>query len=211
MKKIIFFGDSIFFGQGISIYKGWIPRLARHIEKKYDDLLFINLSKNGRTTKEALLEIDYSLNVDNIEYLFVQFGLNDCNHWDTDGGKPRVDPKQFYDNLNLIIEKSFSFKSKKVILSTNHLTFKKNISKFNIKYDQNSQIYNEIIRQVKADSGKEVSLIDIEQIQKDKIKKSNVITKKSFLQDDGIHLNIYGHNFYLSIFKKFFLSNMNIR
>ena len=52
---VFFFGDSICFGQGVSIYKGWVPRLSATLaqvgEERGRAVGVHNLSVNGNTTR----------------------------------------------------------------------------------------------------------------------------------------------------------------
>src|SRR5438034_624703 len=93
---VLFFGDSICNGQGIAIHKGWVPRLSAGLSELAAaagrDLVVINSAVNGRTTRQALETMPYEVQSQAPEVLVVQFGMNDCNIWQTDRGNPRVSP-----------------------------------------------------------------------------------------------------------------------
>ena len=52
--RVFFFGDSICYGQGISVHKGWIPKISSAFEDNKLDVLVANSAVNGRTTRQAL-------------------------------------------------------------------------------------------------------------------------------------------------------------
>ncbi len=92
--KIHFFGDSICFGQGVSIIHGWVPRIAKNLldifSKKNVSINISNNAVNGRTTRQALESMPYEIQNSYPDILIIQFGMNDCNYWKSDNGVPRV-------------------------------------------------------------------------------------------------------------------------
>lgn len=199
---VIFFGDSICFGQGISIYKGWIPRLAEKVDvflgSKNISSLIINTSINGRTSRQALENMPYDVQSQSPDLLVLQFGMNDCNYWDSDNGLPRVSPNAFKENLKEIIQRAKKFGAKKVILNTNHPTLRNHsfFPKTELTYNQSNLYYNEIIREVSEDD-EAVILNDIEVGFK-----INDITNENlnlYLLDDHLHLSEIGHNLYFEL------------
>ena len=54
----------------------------------------------------------------------LQFGLNDCNCWETDRGLPRVSEEAFRANLIEMIERARLFGARSIVLSTNHRTLR---------------------------------------------------------------------------------------
>lgn len=208
MKKIVFFGDSICFGQGISIQNGWIPRFASFIEsmtKKNKSQSFIirNNSVNGDTTRKALERINYDVFSQGVEIAIIQFGLNDCNFWKDDKGLPRVLPNSFKENLIEIITRLIHHKCEHIFLLTNHPTKLKKNNKTDSKYDKNNRTYNHLIRAVsKKFSRNLISLVDIEKYFINKSIKNCILS-------DGIHLNLKGHDLYLEIFLDKFKKHLN--
>ena len=122
--QLVFFGDSICNGQGVSIYRGWVTRLSAVAEALSGELgyeiIVVNASVNGSTTRQALERMPYEVQSHGVDILLVQFGLNDCNFWVTDRGLPRVSPEGFEANLVEIIQRGFHFGAKAVFLHTNH-------------------------------------------------------------------------------------------
>jgi len=173
MVSIYFFGDSICFGQYISPSYTWINRLSFNLS----DVLMQNLSVNGDTTHTALNRMHYDILSHYPNIVYIQFGLNDCNTWETDNGVPRVTKECFRSNLYEMIERCNAFNVAKVILATNHKTF---VSK---KYNKRNTEYNKVIRTVANDMN--TTLIEHE-----------IGSSKKWLMEDGVHLNFIGHSYY---------------
>ena len=127
-----------------------------------------------------------------IDILFVQFGLNDCNFWKTDRGLPRVSPESFESNLIEIIQRSKRFNIKKIILLSNYPVNTKKKYRNN-KFIKNNEKYNSIIK--KCSRKKKVFFIDVYKYFKNSF-------EKSFLNEDGIHLNQKGNKLYFDSLKE---------
>jgi len=166
--NVFFFGDSICIGQYVSIHKGWVTRTSAEMSElgqKYKrQVIVTNASASGRTTRQALEQMPYEIQSQHVDILIVQFGMNDCNYWQTDRGLPRVSPKAFAANLEEIIARAFNFEAKKVLLNTNHPNGldQKTMPFTNISYQQSNERYNKIIREVAARSDSRVILNDVE-------------------------------------------------
>lgn len=205
--KVFFFGDSICFGQGISLHKGWVPRISSRLEElsvKLDtSILVVNSAVNGRTTRQALLDMPYEIQSYAPDILVVQFGMNDCNYWETDRGNPRVSPKAFAANLEEILTRAFSFGAKKVFLNTNHPTGRDTttLPYSDITYQQSNERYNRIIRDVADLFSDKVILNDMETtFYKTASKRDELLP---LLLSDFLHLSEKGHEVYLNtIYKK---------
>lgn len=199
-EHFFIFGDSICFGQGVSISQGWVTKIAQKIdqfnEETGNDILVINTSRNGNTTRLALERIHYDVQSHGVRWLLVQFGLNDCNYWATDKGLPRVSPKSFEADLEEILMRGIRFGAEKIFLNTNHPTRKDKFSQADTpSYDENNQRYNEIIRVV-ADRYKEhVVFSDIEQTVNARSEQTGEAIDE-FLLPDGLHLSLKGHKLY---------------
>lgn len=191
MQKLMFFGDSICIGQHISIHKGWVARLSKSF---YNELIVLNSSVNGRTTRQALEDMPYHIQEQYPNMLLIQFGMNDCNYWNSDNGHPRVSAKAFEANLEEIIKRAFIFGTKKIFLNTNHPTGlnKFKISHTKITYEDSNKQYNNIIRKVAENNN--VILNDIE-LEFEKHKKH----LENLLCSDSLHPNEAGHKLYFNI------------
>ena len=104
--KLYLFGDSICFGQLVSSYKTWASSLATALEKLNNSetrFLVQNAGVNGNTTRQALERLYYDVISHSPKYVLIQFGMNDCNYWETDRGLARVSPTAFMANLKEIV------------------------------------------------------------------------------------------------------------
>src|SRR5579863_6684640 len=108
-RRIIFFGDSIFVGQGVSPNQTFVTRLAADGETVYgtgvDAPAVYNCSVNGQTSRQALERIGFDVQSRGVDLMVLQLGLNDCNYWVTDRGLPRVSERGFVANLREIIDR----------------------------------------------------------------------------------------------------------
>ena len=106
-NNIIFFGDSISYGELASPYKNWVTKISLTIDETFNNqFLVINSSVNGNTTRMALERMPNDVQKYGVFLLIIQFGMNDCNYWQTDQGIPRVSPDAFHFNLKEIIVNS---------------------------------------------------------------------------------------------------------
>jgi len=192
--KVFFFGDSIGFGQLISPHKIWVNQISVQLEVDFPEVDFLvnNASISGNTTRMALERVAYDIQEHSPDLVVVQFGINDANYWQSDKGLPRVSRLAFEGNLQEIIDRSRNFGAKRVILNTNHPTSKKlGIGPYS-EHQQSNFIYNQIVRKVAQT--KEVALIDIETVLLDRVRQGG--QGKDFLLQDGVHLNLTGHQLY---------------
>ena len=86
--KVYIFSDSIGFGQLVSPSETWVNDLSDkliNLKKRYD-ILLQNPSVNGCTTRQALERLYFDCTSHKPDLVIIQFGLNDCNFWDTDYG-----------------------------------------------------------------------------------------------------------------------------
>src|SRR3989339_18043 len=213
--NIFFFGDSICFGQLISPHKTWVTKIAQELEKlpSGEKIRVINSSVNGNTTRMALERMPFDIQEYGIvDILLIQFGLNDCNYWETDHGHPRVSKMAFKANILEIIERARIFGCQKIFLNTNHPTLKTNLMKnTTFSFQQSNEEYNQIIREVAKNS--RTRLIDIELFWQKGIKID--LSLKNLLLPDGLHLSAAGHNLYFEIvfpiIKKEKFKNFNMK
>lgn len=200
-KVIFFFGDSIFVGQGQSLYNGCIVNYAKYIEGKNSNYFVINSSVNGRTSRQALEDMSYACGDYKIEIIVIQFGLNDCNHWDSDHGLPRVSLAAFEANILEMAEKAKKIGVENIIVNNNHPTNVGILKKFNINFDEWARKYNNSLRSIKQQDNVRFYFNDIELKIENYLKKNN-LQKAEILQEDGLHLNNFGHQIYFDIQKE---------
>lgn len=191
--NIFFFGDSICFGQDVSPHKSWVFKISKSLEalfrKYHTPLLVINSSVNGNTTRQALERMAYDVLSHGVDIIVIQFGMNDCNFWQSDKGHPRVSQKSFEANLHEMIDRAKLFGAQKIYINTNHPT--KRTRKFphaSVSYEESNRAYNRIIRKVAQDRN-DVELNDIEKLFRG-------VSLSDMLLPGSIHPNTYGHQLY---------------
>lgn len=198
--RVFFFGDSICFGQGVSPHRTWVSRLAGRLEQQFAPRIRVdvqNPSINGNTTRMALERMPYDLQSHAPDVVYVQFGLNDCNGWETDRGHPRVSRAGFAANLAEIIDRARLFGARQVVLGTNHPTTRTTscLPYVQHTYEQANLDYNAVIRQVAAN--KATLLADAELAFHAAVKAGRAGYADLVLADQ-LHLSEAGHDIYLA-------------
>ncbi len=191
--KLVFFGDSICFGQHVSPHLTWVHKVSEQLCASNDALKVANSSISGNTTRMALDRFHFDVLSHGLDAIYIQFGLNDCNFWETDKGIQRVPPNSFVSNLKEIIGRARANGCEQVFIGTNHPTTK--VVKhafFEGDYQQSSASYNALIRDI-ADS-EDARLIDHERYWQRNIKDPSFIDE--LLLEDRIHLSEKGHQWY---------------
>lgn len=202
--RVTFFGDSICVGQGVSIHSGWVTRIAAELDSLSksagDEIIVTNASVNGNTTRQALERMPYEVQSHGVDVLVVQFGLNDCNHWLTDKGLPRVSPAAFAANLKEIIDRGRKFGAQHVILQNNHPTTRDQnvLPGTNATFEEWNRRYNGIVRDVAFEMAEVVFFTDIEAAF-DKLTGGDRKKLLPFLLADGLHLSPDGHDVYFDV------------
>ena len=163
---LVFFGDSITEGQYVHHSLRWTElasaRLRAHFSSSYDPNRQYHYVHgiSGETTRQALERFPRQVQQLMPDILTIQFGLNDCNCWDTDRGLPRVSEASYRANLAEMIDRARRFGTKEIVLSTNHPTLRHRPMASGETLEQRRTKYNDIVREVAAESG--VTLCDIE-------------------------------------------------
>jgi lysophospholipase L1-like esterase len=144
----------------------------------------------GNTTRDALNRIYNDVLFRSPNIVYVQFGMNDCNIWQTENGVCRVERKTYISNIEEIVQRCTSYNAS-VIVGNNHPSNK------NSEYDLRNSEYNELIRDYCNKYN--IPLMD------------NELYCKSYdindiLLPDGIHLSEFGHDVYYNNFKNIFTS-----
>lgn len=165
---IYVFGDSIAAGQHVPVHKSWPVLLSRYEPVQVK-------ARCGDTTRLALERMPFDIQAHRPERLIVQFGFNDCNRWDTDGGQPRVSLPAFGANLREIIARARQGGAG-VALLTNHPTRR------GTRFELERRDYNRVIRTVAGEHG--AVCVDLEPG-----------WNAGYLKDE-IHPNAEGHEFY---------------
>ena len=95
--NFFFFGDSICFGQYVSPHFGWVTRISSDIAREFPekDITVMNPSISGNTTRMALERMAFDVYNHGIDFILIQFGINDSHFWATDKGYPRISKAGF--------------------------------------------------------------------------------------------------------------------
>ena len=180
-NNFYFFGDSICFGQYVSVEKTWVCKTAAYFNRQCEKYVFMNPSVPGNTTRDALNRFSYDVLSRNPDCIYMQFGMNDCNIWETVNGMERVPKASFAANLKELYDSAIAQGVKTVIFGTNHPSAK------NAEYDLRNAEYNEITRAFCRVYN--IRIIDNE-------KDWETLDHVPLLLPDGIHLNELGHDYY---------------
>jgi lysophospholipase L1-like esterase len=159
--RIVYMGDSITFGQYVDSSLRWSATIDARLRELSLPIEFetFNRGISGETTRQGLERFPSDVQDLRPTVMTLQFGLNDCNCWDTDEGLPRVSERAFMANLIEMIERARRFGAEEIILSTNHRTLKRKRLPNGEIYDDRNVKYSELIREVAAETG--VTLCDI--------------------------------------------------
>lgn len=195
---IVFMGDSITEGQFIHHSLRWTELVSTQLRKAVstnydsDQLHFFNRGISGETTRQGLERFPRDVQVLEPDILTIQFGLNDCNCWDTDRGLPRVSEFAYKANLVEMIERGRKFGAKSIILSTNHPTLRHKKLVSGQTLEERRVEYNNIVRDVAKET--KVTLCDVE----GEFSSIPITRLSEYLmpEPDVLHLSEQGHEKY---------------
>lgn len=185
-RALFFFGDSIANGQGVPALSSWPVMSALSLEPGGLDV-FIS-AVNGETSRGGLERFDRHFNAlpRTPDYLFVQYGINDANYWESSLGFPRVSLTSFCANISEFIDRALGAGVQKVLIGTNHPVRKSLPSEAEARgiHDLWESVakYNESIRGL-GNPSQSRHVIDFE----------TIFTGDSHLMTDGVHLTPAGH------------------
>jgi len=148
-------GDSITFGQYIDPSLRWTAIVEQELRRRLPtlEILTHNRGVSGETTRMGLERYPRDVQDNAPDLMTLQFGLNDCNCWETDRGLPRVSPAAFRANLVEMVERGRRFGAREIVLATNHRTLKTHRLPSGEIYDEANRRYSEIIREVAVECG----------------------------------------------------------
>lgn len=195
---IVFMGDSITEGQYVHHSLRWTEKVARQIRASVsgdidtDALHFFNRGFSGETTRQGLERFPRDVQVLEPHVMTLQFGLNDCNCWDSDRGLPRVSEAAYRANLMEMIDRARSFGAAHIILSTNHPTLRLRPLASKQTLEDRRILYNEIVREVASVS--KVTLCDIDQVFSDVT--GDRLAAMLLPEPDVLHLSEMGNEKY---------------
>jgi lysophospholipase L1-like esterase len=145
---IVHMGDSITFGQYIDPKLCWTSLVLERLRELYlntpIDINSLNCGVSGDTTRMGLERYPADVQNANPDILTLQFGLNDCNCWETDRGLPRVSKAGFRANLVEMIVRARQFGAIRIILANNHTTLRENTMLSGERFEDANACYSEI-------------------------------------------------------------------
>jgi lysophospholipase L1-like esterase len=194
--KLIFMGDSITEGQYVDPTVRWTSIVERRLTASSvadsSGLAIINRGVSGETTRQGLERFPVAVQQERPHAVMIQFGMNDCNCWDSDRGHPRVSEKAFVANLAEMIARCRHFEVGDVILATNPRSLRFNRLASGEVYEHANARYSELVREVASEA--DVTLCDIRAA----FEKCTGAQLTSLLQaaPDRLHLTPAGHLFY---------------
>jgi lysophospholipase L1-like esterase len=160
--RCVFFGDSITAGQYVEPEFQWTTILRERVERSgLREVDFSVGAVSGDTTRQGLERLPTQVQELRPQVVSVQFGLNDCNQWQTDEGLPRVSERAFEANLMEMGERARHFGTTQLLLLTTHPTLRATVFDDGSTYEQGRRRYNDIVRVVAARLG--ARLVDIEE------------------------------------------------
>jgi acyl-CoA thioesterase I len=161
--RVVHMGDSITEGQYIDPSVRWTSLIARRLAETFGKDRFVSLNRgiSGETTRMGLERYPRDVQEAEPDLMTIQFGLNDCNCWDTDRGVPRVSEAAFVANLVEMIDRGRVFGARRIIIATNHRTLRRLVLPSGEVFEDANARYSELVRQVAGQTG--VALCDIRQ------------------------------------------------
>lgn len=119
--KIVAFGDSITYGD-TGDHKQPHPRRWTTLLAEKTGHEVVNKGVNGDTTRLALERFPADVQESGADVVLIQFGYNDCNHWDTDHGLPRVSLGAFRENLEEMVGRARQFNIQPFVVPMHYST-----------------------------------------------------------------------------------------
>jgi lysophospholipase L1-like esterase len=158
---IVHMGDSITYGQYLDPTLRWTTLIEERLRADHDhhEIRTFNRGISGETTRMGLERFPRDVQDLAPQIMTLQFGLNDCNCWETDRGLPRVSEDAYRANLVEMIARARHFGAEQIILSTNHRTLRLDTLPSGEVFEEANARYSEIVRDVAAET--DVDLCDI--------------------------------------------------
>lgn len=194
---VVYMGDSITEGQCVHHSVRWTTLVTAALRRRYEascsDLhFFFNRGVSGETTRQGLERFPRDVQNVRPDVMTLQFGLNDCNCWDTDEGLPRVSELAYRANLIEMIERAKHFGTRHIVFSTNHPTLRHKILACGESLETRRKRYNDIVREVASIT--KTILCDIEKAFS--LFSETELRGLLLPEPDVLHLSAEGHRYY---------------
>jgi lysophospholipase L1-like esterase len=153
MKKavtIVHMGDSITYGQYVDSASRWTSLVGERLRGSFPELRIksVNRGISGETTRMGLERFPADVQESAPDVMTLQFGLNDCNCWETDRGLPRVSERAFTANLTEMVTRARHFGAREIVMQTNHRTLRRAPLPSGEVYEDANARYSELLREV---------------------------------------------------------------
>jgi len=119
VKTLYILSDSTAVGQFVTIHKTWPVLLSQHLEGRY---IVQNVSRNGETSRQALERLVPDVLRYEPDLVYIQYGSNDANEWETDRGYPRLFEDEYNCNIQSMIARCHRFGAE-VIVGGSHTSW----------------------------------------------------------------------------------------
>lgn len=193
--RCVFFGDSITAGQYVPATHHWTTLSSDRLTSSgLTDVTYSIGAASGETTRQGLERFPSQVQAVRPQVMTIQFGLNDCNRWETDEGLPRVSELAFEANLLEMIARARHFGTTQLILLTTHPTLRTTRYRDGATFEDGRRRYNVIVRDVARHA--EVRLGDMEaEFGADLYRLDQLLLEPP----DVLHLSAAGHAVYANI------------
>jgi acyl-CoA thioesterase-1 len=190
-------GDSITFGQYIDPKFRWTSLLADRLSQVWATvgvcIEVLNRGVSGETSRQGLERFAIAVQEPRPDLLILQYGLNDCNCWQSDGGLPRVSEGGFRANLIEMITRARRFGASEIILATNHRTLRLAPMTSGEVYEEANGRYSGIVRDVARETN--VSICDVRRACE--LLSEDSLARILLPSPDLLHLNPDGNKLYM--------------
>lgn len=172
--SIVCLGDSITYGQFLT-QVAWPKLVVGH--------MLLNAGISNETTRNGLERFPRDVQQVGPKAVILQFGLNDCNRWESDRGLPRVSLAAYVANLEEMVRRCRAF-SIRPFLCTLTPTRK------SARHSGDAEVYDAALREVATRM--DVELIDV-RTAFEAWRDPADADWTDLVLPDGVHLNEVGH------------------
>ena len=190
MYKTIFLGDSFTNCNGLRQLDTWPTIVRRTLNKQFGSRVKLKFETSVAThenTRGVLERLQRDILFAEPNILTVQYGTNDSTYLMSNRGAPLVSQDAFRFNLLELVDKCRLFNIRRLIFITNHPVALDRYDINGLTPDENTQFYDEIIREVASTSAWHLA---------DFRKAMENYKLKELCLDDQIHVNKFGAKVY---------------
>jgi lysophospholipase L1-like esterase len=189
---VVHLGDSITAGQLVDPAVRWTTLIESDLRLRFGaEVESSNVGISGEQTRMALERFPAAVQEARPNVLTIQYGLNDCNCWQTDAGLPRVSEQAFAANVAEMVRRARAHGTSQIVLATNHPTLRLDTMVSGEVYEDANARYSELMRHVAEETG--VILCDIRAA----FERSQADPARLLVPaPDLLHLSAEGHRLY---------------